>query len=497
MRLAEFFNILESRGMGEKILNNILNRYGSREGQGAADVFLDLLANNPSQLIDKSDNPIQFAGADTLLKIAKQYQQKNKKPITTDQVAWRDALEQAGITIKNLNRLEKTDLFGTSAKERFKVKPKDIFDQPVDKKDIESIDKAISKLAIPGKDLAKTIIGSKILNQKDNPLGAVIIETTKNLTQGQNKLPAGKWWNDKASVKAIQDYAGEYLGVVALINGIANFPSISKFLSFMGTNDLINLSYYFPSKSNVPLADSFGTIENPKQNIVMNISSKGGTKGAAPSLENIKITPSLRKDPKYKEEIQFIETVQKHDSFDGVFNTYNLLSTLDADTKKAVSEARGFQHRGFGQKDVANLREIYSEQQKKKGMPAKKQIAMLTDNNKKFLQLVEKEKGQKARSPVGFILYYAQTIVRDAVNKFNALPEFQQTVRTVLGDNFMQIYTIVKGNDKNGGTLDVRVLYPAKIDGKVEVSSKTSQTQLIGKLSFSISPGKGYFNKKT
>ena len=265
----------------------------------------------------------------------------------------------------------------------------------------------------------------------------------------------------------------------------------------MGTNDLINLSYYFPSKSNVPLADSFGTIANPKQTIVMNISSKGGTKGAAPSLENIKITPSLRKDPKYKEEIQFIETVQKHDSFDGVFNTYNLLSTLDANTKKAVSEARGFQHRGFGQKDVANLREIYSELQKKKGMPAKKQIAMLTDNNKKFLQLVEKEKGKKARSPVGFILYYAQTIVRDAVNKFNALPEFQQTVRTVLGDNFMQIYTIVKGDAKNGGTLDVRVLYPAKIDGKVEVSSKTSQTQLIGKLSFSISPGKGYFNKKT
>ena len=193
----------------------------------------------------------------------------------------------------------------------------------------------------------------------------------------------------------------------------------------------------------------------------------------------------------YKEEIQFVETVQKHDSFDGIFNTYNLLSTLDTNKKKAVSQARGFQHRGFGQKDVANLRQIYDQ---RVGMTAQEQIKMLTDNNKKFLQMIEKSKKQKARSPVGFILYYAQRIVRDAVNKFNALPEFQQTVRTVLGDNFMQIYTIVKGDAKNGGTLDVRVLYPAKIDGKVEVSSKTTQQQLIGKLSFSISPDKGYFN---
>tara|TARA_E500000318_G_C3544704_1_gene206120 strand:+ start:18 stop:1493 length:1476 start_codon:yes stop_codon:yes gene_type:complete len=491
VRLIEFFNIFEAREMGEKILINAPNRFGPRKGEGTADVFLDLLANNPSQLIDKSSNPIQFAGASNLLKIANQYQQKNKKPITTDQVAWRDALAQSNISITDLNKLEKTELFGTSAKERIKIKPKDIFDQPVDEEDIESIDKAISKLSIPGKDLAKTIIASKILNQKDNPLGAVIIDTTKNLIKGQNKVPAGKWWNDPASVKAVQDYAGEYLGVVGLLNGVVNFPAISKFLNFMGTNDLKNLSYYFPSKSNVPLADSFGVIKNPKQDIVMNISSKGGTKGASPSLDNIKITPELRKDPKYKEEIQFVETVQKHDSFDGIFNTYNLLSTLDTNTKKAVSQARGFQHRGFGQKDVANLRQIYDQ---RVGMTAQEQIKMLTDNNKKFLQMIEKSKKQKARSPVGFILYYAQRIVRDAVNKFNALPEFQQTVRTVLGDNFMQIYTIVKGDAKNGGTLDVRVLYPAKIDGKVEVSSKTTQQQLIGKLSFSISPDKGYFN---
>lgn len=490
MRLTEFFNILEARDMAEKIMTNTSNRFGPRKGEGSADVFLDLLANDPNQLMGKKGSPVMFAGARNLISMAQNYQKEKGKPITQDKKAWQTALAKSNITSTDLNQLEKTDLFGTSEKERLKVKPMHVFDQPVDEEDIENIDKAISKLAIPGKDLAKTIISSPILNKKDNPLGAVIVETTKNLTKGINKVPPGKWWNDKASVKALQDYAGEYIGVVGLLSGVVNFPAISKFLSFMGTNDLKNLSYYFPSKSNVPLADSFGFIKNPKQNITMNISSKGGTKGAAPSLDNIKITPALRKDPKYKEEIQFIETVQKHDSFDGVFNQYNLLSTMDAKTKKAISQARGFDHRGFGQKDVANLRQIYDQRIE---LTAKEQINMLTDNNKKFLQMVEQSKKQKARSPVGFILYYAQRIIRDAINKHDALPEFQQTVRTVLGDNFMQIYTIVKGDAKNGGSLDIRVLYPAKIDGKVEVSSKTTQQQLIGKLSFSISPDKGYF----
>ncbi len=95
---------------------------------------------------------------------------------------------------------------------------------------------------------------------------------------------------------------------------------------------------------------------------------------------------------------------------------------------------------------------------------------------------------------MGFICYHVQKATINAINKFDALPDFEQAVRTILGENFMQIYTIIKGDAKKGGTIDIRVLYPAKIEGKVELATKTSQRQIIGKLSFSISPGKGYFN---
>ena len=39
--------------------------------------------------------------------------------------------------------------------------------------------------------------------------------------------PAGDWWtaDNGQMAKALRDYAGEYLGVVALVNGLANVPS--------------------------------------------------------------------------------------------------------------------------------------------------------------------------------------------------------------------------------------------------------------------------------
>jgi len=57
-----------------------------------------------------------------------------------------------------------------------------------------------------------------------------------------------------------QDYAGEYLGVIALINGVANFPNLSAFLNYMNAKSLADLSYYFPSKTKTergPAMNSF------------------------------------------------------------------------------------------------------------------------------------------------------------------------------------------------------------------------------------------------
>ena len=97
---------------------------------------------------------------------------------------------------------------------------------------------------------------------------------------------------------------------------------------------------------------------------------------------------------------------------------------------------------------------------------------------------------QPIKSPIGFMRYYTQKIVLDAVNKHNALPEFQKIVREILGDNFMQIYTDISGTPEKGGEVKVRILYPADIteEVKVGVASKSSQTKMGGKLAFSITP---------
>ena len=76
----------------------------------------------------------------------------------------------------------------------------------------------------------------------------------------------------------------------------------------------------------------------------------------------------------------------------------------------------------------------------------------------------------------------------EAVNKNGALPNFQQCVREVLGDNFMQIITKVTAKG-----IKVNVLYPARINGNVILSTGSGQGTFAGKLGFKIVPGKGYF----
>lgn len=71
-----------------------------------------------------------------------------------------------------------------------------------------------------------------------------------------------------------------------------------------------------------------------------------------------------------------------------------------------------------------------------------------------------------------------------AVNTANIIPNFRELVLEILGYNFVQLFSDFKGKDK---MLSVRVLWPAKIDGQVEVYSKSYAGEPgKGKLSFSI-----------
>jgi hypothetical protein len=86
------------------------------------------------------------------------------------------------------------------------------------------------------------------------------------------------------------------------------------------------------------------------------------------------------------------------------------------------------------------------------------------------------------KSNTGDFVMAATKAVLEGINKNGALPDFEKTTKEILGYNFIQIFTRLM---KSQGGL-VRVLWPAKIDGKVTLYSNSSQTGMNGRLGFSI-----------
>ena len=479
----------EASSMATKIRTNKTQQGGQFK---SGDVFLNLLAKNPDAIIDKkTKKPTTFPDAKQLLQLASQYKKKYKKSITTDPNVWQKALVDLNFTNTVLDRIEKTSDFGASEKEKFakQIQPAAIFKgADISDEEVKSIDVAIANNSINGKQLADTVIKSPTLNNKNNELGQIVINIAKNLKQGSNKLPEGDWLNNNSAVKSIQDYAGEYLGVIGLIHNVANFPNKPAFFNYMGANALSDLNYYFPSKTNTPLADSFGSISNDEGTSVMNISSKGGTQGAAPSLANLKSSPGTRKKKEFQEEIQFIDAVLGASEFEGAFRLFNVLYDLGSNARKGLEIAsKGIPIKKFSENQISDLNAIYKN--RKKTTPKKEIQDIKAAGFVEYLKSLEKINPKTpVKNPIGYLFYFTQKIVIEAVNQHNALPEFQACVREVLGDNFMQILTKIQK-----GKIDMKVLYPAQINGRVTLATGSGQATFAGKLGFRILPTKGYF----
>ena len=64
---------------------------------------------------------------------------------------------------------------------------------------------------------------------------------------------------------SIHDYAGEYLGVLAMIEKTSRFPRRESFEEWLG-GSVSDLIINFPSSANTNIADSFAAIKNAKTN---------------------------------------------------------------------------------------------------------------------------------------------------------------------------------------------------------------------------------------
>lgn len=337
-----------------------------------------------------------------------------------------------------------------AGKEQLPVKPPQVFqttDVDVNLATAKDLQRAG---AFKVKDLYSKIINSQQLNTLGN-YGQAIISCAQQINKGKDpQLPQGL---TNAQLKALIDYAGEYLGILAMYKGTADFPKREAFLKFIG-RDLGTSMLYFPVKSNTPLADSFA-IQDAETGHTIYLSSKGSGGGAAPSLSGLKITDEIAKRKQYKDAVKFIQTAQATTTIEQPFMLMNLL----AQTYPNAIDEKFIKFLPWKPEDIRAVDASRRDKSAKTKLPAPLQ---------KFIGTFTFRKLSANATPGGILHYVVSKEIQRIVNA-GTIKNFQACVLEVLSENFVQIYT-----QPNKATLETYVLWPANVDGVVTVESKAS-----------------------
>lgn len=341
-----------------------------------------------------------------------------------------------------------------------------------------SIKKLISERGIKGSDLTQKIISNPTLQQA-KPHGQYIIDIAKSIEAKQYPVPVPtEVFADDKYKSFIQDYAGEYLGIAGLVNGLGDFPKMGAFLDFLGAKSLDELSYYFPMSENSPLADSFGFIKSPTGDHQMYLSSKGGTRGAAPSMSNLKIPDGMTPASKQQEEaLNFLRIVQENSQIEGTMLALNYLGEV---AKKQLVDNALAALLPLTNEEIKFFADNYATDVKQMNVG----VSEVPERLRTYIENRVKQGAVKVIT--GDFIMACTVCVIKSINNNDALPDFQNLAKELLGYNFVQIFTQIKGGAKRPGGMTFRVLWPAKIDGTVECYSNSSQKDLKGKLGFRI-----------
>jgi hypothetical protein len=353
------------------------------------------------------------------------------------------------------NKPGQMDAAGTGAgKETLLVKPKTI---------------QITDFDIPAGSLYKTIAGNQILNSTD--YGKVVVQLANEIVSGQAvMLPPEYQTKEMEKIrKAIVDYAGEYLGVLALVSGKTKFDRQKEFTKWLGAG-IGELVINFPSKSNTNIADSYATVKNKKTNHSLNISSKGTGGGAAPAISGLKISDDIKQNSNLKNAVRFIELCQ---------------ATRDA--RGASTLIQAFEAMNF----IYSINPSSISKKFYKFLPWQPNVVDLIvkaiDTGaplpKKYSTAFSDIKTRGGTVTEGGTLVYAiKKDVAEAINDRDAIPEFQDTILQVLEMNFIQQYA-----DYAGGEITFETQWPAKLDGNVSVVNKSSAAEpTAGGFSFKL-----------
>ena len=387
-----------------------------------------------------------------------------------------------GRTVR-LTQLEKTGEFGgTSAvdnphsKEALPIKPSQIgisgTETKFDPENPDALKVALQSGAFKAGELGKRIQSDKVLAGA-GLTGHAVIGMSKQISMGQVPNMPTKKELPTTALKAIRDYAGEYLGVQQMVQGIANFPNSDDFYEFLqvGPESMQNLILYFPKSTNTPLADSLA-LQNSQTGHVLKLSAKGAAAGAPPSMDNLKVPESMRSS-KNKNMITVIKFLDEARASSAAAQPFRLMQYLINTVPDHVPA------------DIQQIFPITEDEFQKLEATYKNPKLPCP---KKFLKLAN-IKGLRGATlsgtHFGRVHYQLNKVILDIVNKQNAFPAFRKTVLEILGYNFIQIFS-----RERQGKLFADVLWPGTVNGHVEIYSKSSSADpKHQKLSFSVTEG--------
>jgi len=325
----------------------------------------------------------------------------------------------------------------------------------------------ITDKQIPARSLAKLIIQNPELNSTD--YGRAIVVMAQQIVSGEPVIIPPEFIKNERLKKAIVDYAGEYLGVLALLYNttkwIGGESKRTAFLEWLG-GDLMSLTLNFPSDPANQLADSYAEIINAKSGHSINISSKGTGGGAPPSLSGLKIPDHVRDKPQFETAIDIIEltrneNIPKPKTVSQVFLMMNLLN--ERVPEKIPSKFRPYLP--WKQEIIAQVNDS-----RKNGTP-------MPDYEELFKDL------DSRGADGGKLTYVVKKAVIEMVNG-GAVPDFQGVILEILDYNFIQQYA-----KATRGTLEFSTQWPAKLDGVITMESKSGGTDPTkGGLNFKLAP---------
>jgi hypothetical protein len=323
---------------------------------------------------------------------------------------------------------------------------------------------------IPIRSLGKLIVQNPVLQSTD--YGRAVIEMAQQIMSGQAAVIPDQFRKNEQIKKAIVDYAGEYLGVMSLYYDTTDWlgggAKKQGFTSWLG-GDIGSLIVNFPSESNTALADSFAEIKNAKTGHTVSISSKGTGGGAPPSMSSLKVPDHLKDRPEYKTAIDIIELTQNESipKPKTVSQVYLMMNLLQERIPEKIPK-RFNRFLPWPQQIVQQVTDSL-----KNGTPMPKYQGLFADLDSKG-------------SDGGKLTYVTKTAVMDMING-GAVPEFEAVVLEILDYNFIQQYATYQSNKT--GVVEFSTQWPAKLDGKVTMESKSGGTDPTkGGFSFKLSP---------